>query len=128
METIIVPRPKSKRDPNRPASGLLLAQIHHLHEAEKGLPPQYHSGIFYQGIQTEGEAANYIKAVTEAIHRAHDDAAAERTRPVPKRKRVIEIAAVADEAAERKRRTSSGAKKTAKKATKKKRGKGGRKS
>jgi hypothetical protein len=125
MEPILVPRPKSIRDPNRPASSLLLAQVNHLHEAEKGLPPQYHSGIFYQAIKTEGEAARYVRAVTEAIRAAHDDAAAERARLVPKRKRVIEIAAVADEAAERMRRTSPRAKKTAKK---KKRGKGGRKS
>jgi len=40
--------------------------------------------------------------VTEAIHEAHGNAAAARARVVPKRKRVIEIAAVADERAERK--------------------------
>ena len=103
MDPIIVPRPKGVRNPNRPAGSLLLAQVKHLREAEKSLPPRYHSGIFSHAIQTESEAALYVRAVTEAIHAAHDDAAAERMKKVPKRKRVIEIAAVADEAAERKR-------------------------
>jgi hypothetical protein len=133
MDPIIVPRPKSKRDPNRPASSLLLAQADHLHEAEKSLPLRYQSGIFYKAIQTEGEAARYIRAVTEAIHAAHDDAAAERVRPVPKRTRVIEIAAVADESAERKSRPagkgkkSASQKKTASKKKSAKKNKGGRK-
>jgi hypothetical protein len=39
--------------------------------------------------------------VTEAIHAAHEEAAARRAKPVTKRKRVIKIAAVADERAER---------------------------
>jgi hypothetical protein len=51
--------------------------------------------------------------VTEAIHAAHDDAAAERaTRTrTQKRKQVIEIAAVADETAERRTRNKSTSKK-----------------
>lgn len=122
MTVFDFPRPKGVRNPNRDASSLLLAQVDHLHEAEKSLPPGYHSGIFHKTIRTEGQAARYIRAVTEAIHRAHDDAARELARPVPKRKRVIEIAAVADESAERKRRTSSRGK------NKKKRGKRGRNS
>ena len=97
MHPIPVPKPKSIRNPDRPISSLLLAQIQHLQEAEKSLPPKYHSDIFFKAIKTEGEAANYIREVTEAIHAAHDDAAAQRVRKVPKRKRVIEIAAAADE-------------------------------
>jgi hypothetical protein len=107
MEPIIVPRPKSVRDPNRPVSSLLLAQVKHLREAEQGLPAKYQSGIFSHAIQTEGEAARYVRAVTEGIHAAHDDAVAQRVRKAPKWKRVIEIAAVADEAAERRTRSSS---------------------
>jgi hypothetical protein len=107
VQPIIVPRPKSVRDPNRPASSLLLAQVKHLREAETSLPAKYQSGIFSHAVQTEGEAARYVRAVTEGIHAAHDDAAAQRMRRVPKRKRVIEIAAVADEAAERRTRSSS---------------------
>src|SRR5271169_6377806 len=107
MDPIIVPRPKGVRNPDRAVSSLLLAQVKHLREAEKNLPPRYrsdifsHSGIFSHAIQTEGEAARYISAVTEAIHAAHDDAAAERVRRARKPKEVITIAAVADEAAER---------------------------
>jgi len=120
MDPIIVPRPKSVRDPDRPASGLLLAQVKHLREAEKSLPLRYHSEIFSHAIQTEGEAARYVRAVTEAIHAAHDDAAAERVRRrTKKRKGVIEIAAVADEAAERKAKTGSRAKKKSTRARKK---------
>jgi hypothetical protein len=111
MEPIIVPRPKSVREPNRPVSSLLLAQVKHLREAEKELPAKYQSGIFSHAIQTEGEAARYVLAVTQAIHAAHDDAAAQRVRKAPKRKRVIEIAAVADEAAERRARSRSKGKK-----------------
>lgn len=115
MTIVYFPRPKSKRDPDRAVGSLLLAQMKHLREAEKDLPPQYHSGIFSHAIQTEGEAARYVRAVTEAIHAAHDIAAAARARKAPKRKRGLEIAAVADETAERKKRA------------KKKSGKNGRK-
>jgi hypothetical protein len=110
MEPIIVPRPKSVRDPNRPVSSLLLAQVKHLREAEQSLPPQYQSGIFSRAVQSEGEAARYVRAVTEAIHAAHDDAAAHRVRRVPKRKRGFDIAAVADESADpaAARKSSSG--------------------
>jgi hypothetical protein len=111
MEPILVPRPKSVRDPKRPVSSLLLAQVKHLREAEKELPGKYQSGIFSHAIQTESEAARYVQAVTQAIHAAHDDAAAQRVRKAPKRKRVIEIAAVADERAERRTRSISKRKK-----------------
>jgi hypothetical protein len=116
MDPISVPRPKSVRNPNRAASSLLLAQVKHLREAEKNLPPKYQSGIFIHAIQTEGEAADYISAATKAIHRAHDNAAAQRIRKARQRGDVIEIAAVADEAAER-RRTSPTGKKQKKKKT-----------
>lgn len=103
MTLIHVPRPpKSAYNPDRPVSALLKTQIDHLHHAERRLPLRYRSEIYTHAIQTEREAANYIRVVTEAIHQAHEDAARQRMRPVPKRKRVIEIAAVADEKAERK--------------------------
>jgi len=111
MTVVYFPEPNSKRDPARPVGSLLLAQVKHLREAEKSLPPRYHSGIFSHTIQTEGEAARYVRAVTEAIHSAHDDAAAQRMKKVTKRKRVIEIAAVADEAAERRAKNRSRSKK-----------------
>jgi len=102
MTLIHVPRPpKSAYDPDRPISSLLKAQVEHLREAESKLPLRYRSERYIKAIQTEGEAAEYIREVTEAIHDAHEDA--ERARRAPKRKRGLEIAAVADERAERKR-------------------------
>ena len=106
MALIHVPKPpENSYDPNRPISSLLKTQIEHLREAESKLPLRYRSEIYMKAIRTEGEAAKYIRDVTEAIQEAHADA--ERKRRPPKRKRVIEIAAAADERAERKRRPSA---------------------
>jgi hypothetical protein len=114
MTLVHVPKPpKSAYDPTRPVSALLKAQIEYLHEAERRLPLRYRSEIYVNAIKTEGEAARYIREVTEAIHDAHGEAASKRTRVVPKRRHVIEIAAVADERAERKRAAKTrGRKKT----------------
>ena len=114
MALIHVPKPaKSAYDPDRPAGSLLMSQVEHLHEAESKLPVKYRSEIYVRAIRTEGEAARYIREVTEAIHEAHEDAARARVRRTPKRKKVISIAAVADERAvrkARKKRAKSGAK------------------
>jgi hypothetical protein len=107
MTVIKVPRPpQSAYDTSRPVSSLLKMQVEHLFEAEKRLPSRYRSEIYINAIKTEAEAANYIRAVTEAIHEAHADA--ERVRRSPKPKRGLEIAAVADERAERKRKSKGG--------------------
>ena len=74
---------------DRAVSGLLKAQILHLHEAERRLPTRHHTDIYVNAIKTEGEAAEYIRRVTEAIHEAHANAAA-------KRERGIAIAAAAE--------------------------------
>jgi hypothetical protein len=113
MALIHVPKPpKSAYDPDRPISSLLKSQVDHLREAESKLPLKYRSEVYAKAVRTEGEAARYIRDVTEAIHLAHEDA--ERARHAPKRRRVIEIAAVADERAERrqaaKKRTGNRAK------------------
>jgi hypothetical protein len=102
MVLICVPRPKDAYNPDRPMGSLLKAQVEHLREAESKLPLRYRHeiGTYIKAIKTEGEAAAYIRKVTQAIHDAHADA--ERARHAPKRKRAIEIAAVADERAERK--------------------------
>ncbi len=107
MDPILVPKPKGIRNPDRPAGTLLLAQVRHLHEAEKSLPPRYHSGIFHKAVETEYEAARYIQAVTKAIHKAHDDAVRERARRAAARKKVIEIAAAADQGTPPKRPTGT---------------------
>jgi len=79
---IQVPKPpKSAFDPNRPVSSLLVAQMEYLHEAEKRLPSRYHSQIYINAVKTEGEAAKYIRHVTEAIHEAHLEAAFARMSP-----------------------------------------------
>jgi hypothetical protein len=111
MTVVYFPQPKSVRDPDRAVSSLLLAQVKHLREAEKSLPPRYHSGIFSHAIQTEGEAAEYVRAVTEAIHRAHDEAPAERVRRRARKPKGVIVGAVADEAVERKGRSRSRPKK-----------------
>lgn len=97
MTLIHVPRPpKRARNPERPVSSLLKMQIEQLHSAEKRLPLRDRSEIYINAIKTEGEAAKYIREVTEAIHGAHEDAARQRTKRAPSRKRGIEIAAAAD--------------------------------
>jgi hypothetical protein len=105
MTLIHVPRPKNAMNPNRPVSALLKTQIEHLHEAERRLPLRYRSEIYVNAIKTEGEAAAYISAVTDAIRKAHADA--ERARRAPKRKRVLEIAAAAEKPARKRAPTSA---------------------
>jgi len=81
MTIIHVPKPsKQAMNPHRPVSGLLLAQIQHLQHAERRLPLAYRSKIYTHAIQTEGEAARYIRQVTDAIHRAHAEATRQRTK------------------------------------------------
>ena len=103
MALIHVPRPDIKKamDPGRPVSSLLKTQIEHLHAAERRLPLRHHTDIYINAIKTEGEAAEYIRAVTQAIHRAHEAAATRRARRKPQF--VGDIAAVAEDAAEPKR-------------------------
>jgi len=117
MAVIKVPEPRGVIDPNRPVNALLKAQIEHLHEAERALPLKYRSEIYIRAIQTEGEAAEYIQEITEAIHAAHFEAEEKRRRGAAKRrgKPVISIAAVADERAERIARNRAAAKKSQKK-------------
>jgi hypothetical protein len=88
MTTIHVPRPsKDAFKPDRAASSLLLTQIQHLKAAERNLPPRYHSDKYINAIKTEREAAAYIRHVTEAIHRAHGEAAALRAKRARQQKR-----------------------------------------
>ena len=115
MAIIHVPKPrKTAWDPRRPVSALLRMQIEHLHDAERRLPPRFHTDIYVNAIKTEGEAARYIRETTEAIHAAH--AAAERARLAPRRKRALEIAAAAEgKTRKRKNTRKSGTSKSRKK-------------
>jgi hypothetical protein len=109
MVLIHVPRPKNAYNPDRPVGSLLKNQVEHLREAETKLPARYRHRIdtYTNAIKTEGEAAAYIRKVTEAIHAAHADAerarlAAQRRR-LPRRGTVTEIAAAATERSAQKR-------------------------
>lgn len=118
MAKIHVPKPpKSAWNPNRKVSSLLKMQVEQLHHAARRLPLQYRSATYINAIKTEGEAAAYIREMTSAIQDAH--VAAEDSRHVPKRKKVIEIAAVADTSRKRKPKKSSRKKSKTKKKSKK---------
>jgi len=114
MALISVPKPpKSAYNPDRPATSLLKAHVEHMREAESKLPLKYRSEFYAKAVRTEGEAAEYIRDVTEAIHEAHADA--EKRRQTRKKKRQFEIAAAADEGrknspGKRKRPVSAGKK------------------
>jgi hypothetical protein len=79
MAIIAVPKPSKKSmNPGRDVNCLLRTQVEHLQHAERRLPLRYRSAIYTHAIRTEGEAAQYIREVTEAIHKAHADVAKER--------------------------------------------------
>jgi hypothetical protein len=103
-------------NPDRPVSSLLLTQVQHLQHAERRLPLRYRTEIYTHAIRTEGEAARYIREVTEAIHQAHNDAAAQRNKR-RRRKSGFDMAAVAERPA---RKSRSKAKAKAKQGKKKK--------
>jgi len=88
MAIIPVPRPSKKSmNPDRPVNCLLRAQVEHLQHAEWRLPLRYRSSIYTHAIRTEGEAAEYVREVTEAIHRAHADATERRVKRARRPKR-----------------------------------------
>jgi len=106
MTLIHVPRPDLKiaMNPDRPVNALLKAQVQHLHGAERNLPVRHRTDIYINAIKTEGEAAEYIRQVTTAIHEAHKAAAKKPTRG-------IAIAAVASDGIPEKSKVSRKAKK-----------------
>ena len=106
MSLIRVPRPpKSAMNPDRPASGLLKWQLRHLHAAQRNLPHRYQTDIYVKAITTEGEAAEFIRQVTEAIHQAHEAAARRRAKAAVRHRRALAISAAETPAA---RKTSPG--------------------
>ena len=61
--------PASAINPHRPANALIMAQVEHMHHAEKNrLPKSKLSGTHPSHIHTEGQAAAYIKHVTRLLH------------------------------------------------------------
>ncbi|MBZ5679731.1 MAG: hypothetical protein LAO24_06475 [Acidobacteriia bacterium] len=63
--------PKSAANPDRAVNTLLRNQILHLQEAEFRLPLKLQTNVYVNAIKTEGEAADYIRRVTKALHKAH---------------------------------------------------------
>ncbi len=66
-----VPKPsKASFDRERPLekNTLLLNQVKHLHELEKALRRRLDSGIRYEDVKTEGQAAEYIRRITCILH------------------------------------------------------------
>ena len=112
MPLVHVPRPdpKSSMDPDRPVNALLKAQVQHLHEAERNLPLRHRTDIYINTIKTEGEAAEYIRQVTTAIHDAHAAAAA-------KQRRGMAIAAATGDAPSDKRQIQTKSARTPRKKT-----------
>jgi hypothetical protein len=89
------PLPDDAINKDRPVSGLLKAQVLQLYEAERRLLPRYRTKFYINAIKMEGEAAEYICAVTEGIHDAHKAALEKRERSGLKG--VIEIAAATND-------------------------------
>jgi hypothetical protein len=70
---IAVPKPgRGAYNPKRPlgSNALVAAAVQHFAEAEKNLPVDLRTGVDPGSIKTEGEAADYIRKVTEAIHKS----------------------------------------------------------
>lgn len=111
MAVIPVPKPKGIIDLNRPANALLLSQVSHLQHAERRLPLKYRTQIYTHAIRTEGEAAEYIQQITQAIHQAHLDMETLRKK---KQRGGLTIAAAAAKPA-KKKPAKSGSKKRGKK-------------
>ena len=96
MTIIRVPQPpRSAVDKNRPVSSLLKTQIKHMQEAELRLPARSQTNTYINAIKTEGEAAEYIRQVTEALHREHAAAGSQRAAKKAKRGKKFAIAAMA---------------------------------
>jgi hypothetical protein len=72
MSNVIkVPKPSSVFDPHRPLhkNPLIAAQVRHFEEAEMHLDAELRTGVDVNALKTEGEASEYIRKVTRAIHR-----------------------------------------------------------
>jgi hypothetical protein len=68
---IRVPRPaRTSFDKNRPLAKntLILNQVNHFRKIEEKLSPDQQTGINPASITTEGQAAEYIRAMTRVLH------------------------------------------------------------
>lgn len=70
-QVIRVPKTSAKSfDPNRllVRNQLLYMQVQHFHALEDEMPPEQRTGIARESIQTEGQAAEYIRQITARLH------------------------------------------------------------
>ena len=58
--------------PQRPIekNQLIQKQVEHFSVIELELPPELRTGIELSSIKTEGDAAEYVRLVTKAIHKS----------------------------------------------------------
>ena|SRR5690349_6614595 len=123
MTVIQVPRPpRSASNPDREAGCLLKAHVAHVQAAEKKLPLRDRMQItmYANAVKTEREAAEYIRQVTEAIQRAHDEATMKRAQGALRRKTTLEIAAAAEESPKTRAKKSAAKKSPTRKSAAKK--------
>ena len=67
-----VPKPaKASFNPDRPLhkNSLLASQVRHCREIERKLPSQKRAAKKFENVETEGQAAAYIRHVTLRLHR-----------------------------------------------------------
>ncbi len=68
---IRIPKPsRSSFNPDRLVAGntLLLNQLKHAHIRELELPPEQRTGIDFESIKTEGQAAAYMRKLMTILH------------------------------------------------------------
>lgn len=105
MGIIKVPRPPATAfDKARSVSSLLRSHLQHMQKAEFQLPANMQTNVYINAIKTEGEAANYIRKVTERLHAAHGSTLHSGKRPRLGGRGGLELAASTTEPARRKRR------------------------
>jgi len=66
-----IPKPsKDSVNPNRLLAGntLLLNQLKHIRKRELEFPPERQSGMDFDQIKTEGQAAEYIRKLATVLH------------------------------------------------------------
>lgn len=68
---------------DRPISGLVRTQLHHLHIAEQHLPVAQRTNVNINNLHTEREAGEYIAKVTALLHQ---HGSAKKTRAAGKKK------------------------------------------
>lgn len=78
-----VPRPhKPRHEPGRPITDLVRNQLLHLSVAQRSLPKQHHAPMDVYSIETDAQAAEYIRHITSKLHLR----SAENAKPLKKKR------------------------------------------